>query len=367
MITRLKRKIKQTVGALTCSLFLATFTSFALWANGPSIKDAIRDVDYIFCIDGGGSKTTLQVVSPKLEVLDIEQEGKSSSALLAGPTNINLVGFDETKKTLQQVLKDLKIGPEKLAFQDIRERSAIVCGLAGLVSNADKDPLIRDIFTSQGFSSSHIALFPDIDLGKQMVGNEGAFLISGTGSICFSRTPKVEKRIGGYGYALGDEGSGFNIGKLALQAAFEEEFEKEEPFILTKKLLELFKVNKISEVIKPFYNGTLKPADVAKIAPLVFEAAFDDDTPDLRCLDIIQQNAWALSHLVERAVKGTSTPNFPVYLQGGVFKSTYAPLFIEMIGNNVKYEPGLQFVNISQDNIALRAIQESRIKEAKNE
>ena len=323
------------------------------WANNPTLKEAIQDADYLFCIDGGGSKTTLHVVNAKMEPVEIEHKGKKTFSVLTGPTNINFVDLEDVKKNLVGLLEEIKIGPEKRDLSEIVGQSAIVSGIAGLVSNADLDPTVRDLFALFGFSKSRIALFADVILAKQIIKDEGTVLISGTGSIAFGKSPMAETRIGGLGYALGDEGSGFYIGKLALQKAFQDEFEKK-PFALTKKIREHFKVESLAEVIKPFYAGQLKSADVAKIAPLVFEAAYKEG--DKRCQNIIDTNAAALAKLVKRAVKKTSCPNYPVYLLGGVFKNENAPDFIESIRKKVSYSHGLEFINISEKNIAVEAV-----------
>ncbi|WP_010299369.1 N-acetylglucosamine kinase [Candidatus Odyssella thessalonicensis] len=347
-----KRKMRKLVLLLAAHLI----SPLSLMAADPSLKEAINGADYIFCIDGGGSKTSLQVINPKLEVLDMEQEGKVIPILLAGPTNINIVGVEETKNSLARLLNGLKIGREKQEISEIKDRAAIVCGLAGLASNLDKASVIRDVFISFGFQGSRIALSSDIDLAKQLIieGEEGAILISGTGSICFSKSLRGEKRVGGYGYALGDEGSGFYIGKLALQAAFKEEFEKEKLFTLTSSICALFKVASVSQVIKLFYSNALKPSDIAKVCPLVFEAAYKQN--DKHCLKIIDKSATELAKLVKRATKGATLLNFQVYLQGGVFKNENANNFIKCISTKVGQEHGLEFINISQDNIALLAI-----------
>ncbi len=178
--------------------------------------------------------------------------------------------------------------------------------LAGLASNLDKASAIQDAFTSYGFQNSSIALSSDVDLAKQLIKEEGegAILISGTGSICLAKYPRGERRIGGHGYALGDEGSGFYIGKLALQAACEEELK---PFALTNSICGLFSVVPASKVKTLFYSGVLKPSDIVKICPLVFKNDF-----------------------------------------------------IGLINTKVGYQHGLQFINISQANIELLAIRANK-------
>jgi len=336
--------------------FDASRTIAAATASVLSDREKIASmctVDYIISIDGGGSKTLLQVLNSKMMPIELHYEGFTDESLVFGAGNINNVGLSAVKQMLEDALTGVKIGPQKLSLKDI-DNKAIVCGLAGLVSNADNRLAINEIFTSVGFEQSRIYLSSDVDLAKQLIDEQGAILISGTGSICFSKTSGKEKRLGGFGYALGDEGSGFYVGKLALQAAFRAKFEQEEPFALTEKLCAVFNVAAINEVIKLFYSGALKPADIAKVTPLVFDAAFKQD--EAICKEIINSCATELAKLITRAVKGCNMTDYPVYLIGGLFKNENADLFIEMIRQKVSYSEGLKFINISNENIAVQIV-----------
>jgi N-acetylglucosamine kinase-like BadF-type ATPase len=313
--------------------------------------------DYVITIDGGGSKTLLQIIDIKsMSVSDLNIDDKLTKEITVGPTNINTVGFDEVKKnieTLINALSKVKIGSNKIEITGV-EKKSIVCGLAGILGHTDKINEIIDMFAQLGVRDHQIYLSGDIDLAKQLINKEGAILIAGTGSICFSKSAGVEKRIGGYGYILGDEGSGFYIGKLALQAALDNQFQHGSTLILTDKLCELLDITSIDEAIKKFYKGTIKPSQIAKITPFVFKAAFQDNDPT--CKTIIQKAAVELAKHISHAVEGSHKTYFPIYLIGGLFKNDDALAFIEMIRQQVPYAPGLEFVNISEENIAMHVI-----------
>jgi len=319
------------------------------------IMSLCANSDYVITIDGGGSKTLLQVIDTRdSSVVELDIDGKTTKAVIVGPTNINVVGFDEARRNLEELMELLskaKIGSNTL---EGIERRSIVCGLAGLLSNLDKKPVILDIFATLGVKEHQVYLAGDVDLAKQLIGDEGAILISGTGSICFSKSSGIEKRIGGYGWALGDEGSGFYIGRLALKAALDDEFQHSTPFVLTDKLCDLLHLKSINEVFEPFYSRAINPSEVAKITPFVFDAAFKQNDP--RCKAIIELAASELAKHIALAVEGSNKPNFPIYLIGGIFKNENAPAFIEMIRQQVPYSHGLKFVNIAEENIAMQVI-----------
>lgn len=330
------------------------------------INSIYKDSEIVITIIGDGSKTSLQVVDTKtMSVFDLELEGSTTNTLISGSTNINNVGFEEAQKNLGDLLTRLalcKIGPDKRELKGF-DKKGVVSGIAGLVSNADKKPSIIELFGASGFDSSKIYLGGDVELAKQLIGDEGAILIAGTGSICYSKINGEERRVGGFGYALGDEGGGFYIGKLALQAALESKFEKTDEFVLTPKLCEIFGISTIDEAIKLFYGNTIKPGDVAKIVPFVFDAAFK--LGDYRCQAIIDQTASELAKHVTRAVRGSSKPDLPIYLIGDVFKTEYADRFIDMIRNRVNYTPGVKLINVAQENIAVRVMaNEAKVTQA---
>lgn len=335
------------------ALAIILLTSQTLSAS--SLTRQIWSADYIVCIDGGGSKTSLQVINSKGQVLDIERDGASTQSLSAGSTNISVVGFQQTKNTLEGLLQGIKVGPDKKALIDIQNKS-IICGLSGLSSNIDKIDSLRAVFTSFGFQNSHIAFGSDVDIAKNLIGTHGAILIAGTGSICFSKKAGKEIRIGGYGWAFDDGGSGFYFGKQALVAAWSHLDQEKEPFILTEKLCSLFKVTSISDVRKLFYvEGVLKSTDIAKAAPLVFEAAFAHNNAE--CKAIVDEGAAELAKLINIAVKDSQQADFPIYLIGGIFKDKHTNEFIKMIRQKVAYEPGLKFINIARENIAIKVIE----------
>lgn len=331
------------------------------------INSISKDSEIVITIVGDGSKTSLQVIDTKaLTALDIEYEGVATKTLVSGSSNISNVGFPVAQANLDDLLRRLsmsKIGLNKRELKDL-ESKGIISGIAGLVANADKKPSIIELFAKYGFDDSKVYLAGDVDLAKQLIGDEGAILISGTGSICFSKVAGEEKRVGGFGYIIGDQGGGFYIGKLALEAALESHFEKTDPFVLTGKLCEIFGIASINEAIKSLYTDkTITPGDVAKAFPFVFDAAFKQN--DSRCKLIIEQAAAELAKHVTSAVRGSSKPNFPIYLIGDVFKTEQADLFIDMVRQRVDYAPGVALINVSQENLAVRVMaNEAKVTQA---
>ena len=70
----------------------------------------------------------------------------------------------------------------------------------------------------------------------------GIVIVSGTGSIAYGRNDRGEaSRAGGWGYVLGDEGSGYWIGRLALRAVVRHADGRGRATSLTPRLLDAFR------------------------------------------------------------------------------------------------------------------------------
>ena len=116
--------------------------------------------------------------------------------------------------------------------------------------------------------------------------NNGIVLISGTGSICMGRTGGREDstvRAGGWGYRLGDPGSGYHLGIRAIEAATHH-YDGMPPFgsgRLYEHVMDHFGLTDLtglSDILYPEHRGALVQERVAALAGGVIEAAYDGDS-----------------------------------------------------------------------------------------
>ena len=88
----------------------------------------------------------------------------------------------------------------------------------------------------------------------------GIVIVSGTGSIAYGRNEHGEaSRAGGWGYVLGDEGSGYWIGRLALRAVVRHADGRGRVTSLTPRLLAHFGVERAAELIHKVYHEEAEP------------------------------------------------------------------------------------------------------------
>ena len=150
-------------------------------------------------IDGGGTKTKGVLYQDNRQMDEINGE-------MGNP----IVNFELAVSNVVQVIEHL-LSNNNLQYSDI---NCISIGMAGASTIIDKLTLAFNEKISCRFvvdsdlKMSHIATFKN---------NDGNLFISGTGSSLLSRKDREFIQKGGWGHILGDEGSGYWIGKQILK------------------------------------------------------------------------------------------------------------------------------------------------------
>ena len=142
--------------------------------------------------------------------------------------------------------------------------------------------------------------------------------MAGTGSIAYGRRADgCTARAGGWGYLLGDEGSGYRIALEALQRVARAEDGRGMPTMLTRRLLTHLGLAAASELVPLVYGGRLDRAALAALAPLVLEEAEQGD-PVAEA--IVRGAAGELADLAGAVVRrlGWENVHVPLVLAGGV-------------------------------------------------
>jgi N-acetylglucosamine kinase-like BadF-type ATPase len=150
-------------------------------------------------------------------------------------------------------------------------------------------------------------------------GGAGIIVIAGTGVICFGRAPNGEIiRVGGWGYLLGDEGSGFSVAQAALIAALKAWDGRGAPTALREIFKKHFNVASIELIISQIYSSDFDRGKFAELAPLVFAAA---DNGDAVAQEIIKNAGCGHGHLIRAALQRGSWPTpVPLALIGNLFR-----------------------------------------------
>lgn len=259
-------------------------------------------------VDGGGSKTAAVVVDHEARVLG-EARG--------GPSNHLRVGTETAGNNLRGVIKDAL----KAADVPLSSVAFAYCGIAGSDHPAYRGGMVEallPLFPKSNFtidSDTRTALTGAIGFGS------GIVVISGTGSVAFGRNRHgVEARAGGWGPTLGDEGSGYSIGRRGLAAivrAFDGRGPKTE---MTDLLCNHYAKCKPDELPYFVYAPTTRADDIALYNRMVIEAA---EKGDAVASSIFESEGYELGKTVVAVARKLEMLEeaFPVSWIGGAFQA----------------------------------------------
>lgn len=252
---------------------------------------------YRLGIDIGGSKTQAVCYAADELVADV----------LAGSANLASVGAAEAGRQLDAIFEQLG------RTVDVGAITAICAGAAG-VDTVEAELRLRDLIATK-LPQASVRIVHDTELILAAARMEiGVAVIAGTGSVAWGRAGDGRVgRAGGWGYLLGDEGSGYWIGREAVRHALGTGDRGEKPDRLAQQLAADCGLQRPVQLIDHFY-GQPERRYWAGHSRLVFELAASGDPAAARILDAA---AEALAGLALR-VSGVLGEPLPVVLGGGV-------------------------------------------------
>ncbi|PRB44497.1 ATPase [Arthrobacter sp. MYb23] len=143
----------------------------------------------------------------------------------------------------------------------------------------------------------------------------GVAVIAGTGSAAWGRNDAGEEaRAGGWGYLLGDEGSGYWLGREAVRHSLRRMNQGLEADQLSRALLDSVGVEEPGKLIALFHSPDTGRRYWAQQARLVVEAA---DSGDEVSAALVEQAGRDLADLAEQAVRQLGLDG-PVILGSGL-------------------------------------------------
>jgi N-acetylglucosamine kinase-like BadF-type ATPase len=260
---------------------------------------------HVLGIDAGGTKTVCLLA---------DDQGHVVAEARRGGANLQAVGELEVEKVLHEVMEE-SLGDGTII------PAAICLGIAG-VDRPDDSAIVRGIMKRIGYKA-RIVIVNDalVALEAGAPGQPGVVVISGTGSIAYGRDAKGQAaRSGGWGYVLGDEGSGYWIGRAALRAVLREADRRGPATILSSLLLKHFGVAQAQGLIHHVYNTNLKPAAIGALATCVQSAFSQGDQVALGILRGAANELEASALSVARRLELVGEP-FVFILAGGIFRA----------------------------------------------
>lgn len=259
---------------------------------------------YYLGIDGGGTKTTCAVGDANVLL----------ATATTGPSNIVRVGESQTRESLlaavRQACAAAGIAPQQI------ERTCV--GGSG-AARPELAQVVREIL-------AEVVATPVIVVGDMETALEAAFesgpgviVIAGTGSIAYGRDRSGKTlRAGGWGFAIGDEGSAHWIGRAAVNAVLRAS--DRDPaaarWNLAQALFETWEVNSLSDLAKA--SNAIPPPDFARLFPAV--VAIQDDLAKGVLERAGRELATIAVVVIERLFAKQQTGPVSVATTGGVFR-----------------------------------------------
>lgn len=265
---------------------------------------------YFMGIDGGGSTLRLAITDANLNLIASYQQSTA---------NPNLIGHDIAKKHIQESIQTLLERSEIHANEVI----AVGIGIAGASNAHSEDWLLSTV--SPVLPNSF--LVPSSDLEIALVGalgqQDGILVLAGTGSAIFGCSPDEQTlQLGGWGYLLGDEGSGYWIGLQALQRLIQDteqnydRFVDYQPSSLNNKILQYLEITSARDLIAWLYRNPDPPTPrVASLSKLIIEEA---NSGNWDAINLVQHATILLANKVQLMKYQLGTPNTPVAFAGGL-------------------------------------------------
>jgi glucosamine kinase len=252
-------------------------------------------------VDAGGTKTAVVHAVDGEESRVEFREGANAS--MRGAEGAAAIIADAVESTLDGAIPHaIFVGAAGAARPEVR--GAIESALRSRYQTARVE--VRD--------DAYIALRAAVPAG------DGVVVIAGTGSITFAQHGNDGYRCGGYGYLLGDDGSGFAIGSAGiayLLRSYDKRVPRDELVLALETQLG---VTDLQGVLQAVYRSEHPVATVAAAARIVLDLA---QAGERSATKIVQNAALGLGDLVRSVIKlaGLSGAAVPIVLAGGLLQS----------------------------------------------
>lgn len=261
----------------------------------------------VIAVDAGGSKTLFAL---------FDMDATRLCEVTLPPCHYAQVGFSR----MGDILKE---GTDRLMadFELKKEEVYISLGLAGFGKDKDAAKKISDRVSSIFADYGGLSLNSDAEIALHgaLGGKDGILVISGTGSIAFSLNDGKHSRCGGWGYSVGDEGSGYWMGRQVLSSFSKQADGRKEKTEFYNLVLNELGLSTDSEIIA-YVNNTLgnEREKIAALSKIAFMAA---KLNDREALNIFDKAGRELALIINVLVEDFGDNIVNVSYAGGVFKA----------------------------------------------
>jgi N-acetylglucosamine kinase-like BadF-type ATPase len=262
-------------------------------------------------IDAGGTKTVC---------LLSDEDGRILSEARGPGANLQSAGELGVEKVLHHVME--------AALDHFAARPSAIClGIAGV--DRDDDARIVGAIMRRISPGSRVLVVNDalVALVAGVGRAPGIVVLSGTGSIVYGRNAQGDAaRAGGWGHVIGDEGSGYWIGRHAVLAAVRALDGRGPRTALIDDVLAHFSVADTNGLVRVIYGRDAPSVDVAALGAIVQRARDAGDAVAAQILERAAEELTVAARSVATRLEMRGD-EFQFILAGGVFRAV--PWLIE--------------------------------------
>lgn len=256
-----------------------------------------------------------------------------------GGSTLRVIVIDDALRVVTQVHHDSAANPSTVGYETAQERvCAAIAEATGAVAGAIAGVGIGIAGAAAYHSSEWLravvgATLPDVPVAPSsdyeiaLVGargvRKGIMLLSGTGSVAFGiDTTGRWVQLGGWGYLLGDEGSGYWIGLQAMKSVvLEWDGLLSQPSQLPGRVREMLGLSSKEAVLHWTYGGASPAAKIAQVAPVVLELA---ESGDAYAREIVTRAAEHLAAMAEHLMGRLDVARDEIAFAGGLLSAENA-------------------------------------------
>jgi glucosamine kinase len=277
-------------------------------SNALLVFRLVEQEPLVIGVDAGGSHTRMLVASAA---------GARVAAAASGGGNPTSCGLDATVQSLRAGLESALFGLDRRAIRDA------VLGVAGAAPCMEElRAAVADTWRALGLGCP-FQVVSDLEaaFAAGTPADDGIVLVAGTGAAAAEvRQGRVVRLVDGYGWLLGDDGSGFWLGRESLRACLAAIDGRGRPTVLMEPVLRALGVvdapddpTAVRRVKEAVYHRP--PVALAELAPLVITAAAGGDEI---AVGIVDRAAALLISTAEALLRPHPEALERIVLAGGV-------------------------------------------------
>lgn len=264
------------------------------------LESRVVEARYLLGVDGGGTKTLVALLDRERDAVHLGH---------GGPSNADTIGAraasEEIAAATTRALSSAGI--------DASASTACVAAIAGL-NTGEIGRALREVMVTRWIVVNDVVAAWGAATGTR----PGVAVISGTGSNVFGVGPQGQAwRAGGWGHVLGDEGSGYWIGREAIGAALAARDGSGPQTALEDAACRFFAASTVEQVAIDVYARPIALTQIAGFTTEVESVALGGDEVARALFD---RAADELSRRIAAVVDRTALAgHFTIGLLGGTF------------------------------------------------